>query len=221
MLCQNLGAGCPAFNPAFGVANDWLHSNSVQLTADGNILLSERSQDWVLKINYNNGRGDGSVIWKLGPFGDFTITNPLPHPCGDPAVFTWFTHQHDAAFQVQSGALEVFTVFDDGNLRVNQCGSGNSRGMVLYLGESTRTARIQIAADLGAYSSALGSAQLLISPPNSVYASFDNGLLSIPTNVAQSTEVDVLSGSIVYQLQAGWWSYRTYRQQDLYTPTLP
>ncbi len=217
----NLGAGCPAFNPAFGVANDWLHSNSVQLTADGNILLSERSQDWVLKINYNNGRGDGSVIWKLGPFGDFTITNPLPHPCGDPAVFTWFTHQHDAAFQVQSGALEVFTVFDDGNLRVNQCGSGNSRGMVLYLGESTRTARIQIAADLGAYSSALGSAQLLISPPNSVYASFDNGLLSIPTNVAQSTEVDVLSGSIVYQLQAGWWSYRTYRQQDLYTPTLP
>lgn len=218
---HNLGAGCPAFNPAFGVANDWLHSNSVQFTADGNILLSERSQDWVLKINYNNGQGDGRVLWKLGPFGDFTITNPLPRPCGDPAVYSWFTHQHDAAFQVQNGALEVFTVFDDGNLRVQQCGGGNSRGMVLYIGESTRTARIQIAADLGAYSSALGSAQLLISPPNSVYASFGNGLLSIPTNATQATEVDVLSGSIVYQLQAGWWSYRTYRQRDLYTPTLP
>jgi hypothetical protein len=218
---SNTGGGCPAFNPAFGVANDWLHSNSVQLTADGNILLSERSQDWVLKINYNNGHGDGTVLWKLGPFGDFTITNPPPHPCGDPAVFPWFTHQHDAAFQVQSGALEVFTVFDDGNLRVQQCGGGNSRGMVLYIGESTRTVRIQIAADLGAYSSALGSAQLLISPPNSVYASFGNGLLSIPTNSTQATEVDVVSGSIVYQLQAGWWSYRTYRQRDLYTPTLP
>ncbi|HZL67201.1 MAG TPA: aryl-sulfate sulfotransferase, partial [Candidatus Limnocylindrales bacterium] len=108
---QNLGAGCPAFNPAFGVANDWLHSNSVQLTADGNILLSERSQDWVLKINYNNGQGDGRVLWKLGPFGDFTITNPPPHPCGDPNVYPWFTHQHDAAFQIQSGALEVFTAF--------------------------------------------------------------------------------------------------------------
>jgi hypothetical protein len=218
---HNQGAGCPAFNPAFPVANDWLHSNSVQYTTDGNILLSERSQDWVLKINYNNGQGDGSVIWRLGPFGDFTITNPLPHPCGDPNVFTWFTHQHDAAFQIQSGALEVFTTFDDGNLRVQQCGSGNSRGMVLYVGESTRTVRIQVAADLGEYSPALGSAQLLISPPNSVYASFDNGLLSIPQDVSQSTEVDPLSGSIVYQIQAGWWSYRTYRQQDLYTPTLP
>lgn len=218
---QNLGAGCPAFNPAFGVANDWLHSNSVQLTADGNILLSERSQDWVLKINYANGQGDGRVLWKMGPFGDFTIANPIPRPCGDPNVYTWFTHQHDAAFQVQNSALEVFTVFDDGNLRVQQCGGGNSRGMVLYIGESTRTVRIQIAADLGAYSSALGSAQLLISPPNSVYASFGNGLLSIPTNATQATEVDVVSGSIVYQLQAGWWSYRAYRQRDLYTPTLP
>jgi arylsulfate sulfotransferase len=218
---HNLGGGCPAFNPAFPVANDWLHSNSVQLTADGNILLSERSQDWVLKINYNNGQGDGSVLWRLGPFGDFTITNPLPHPCGDPAVFTWFTHQHDAAFQLQIGALEVFTVFDDGNLRVNQCGSGNSRGMVLYIGESAHTVRIQTAADLGQYSSALGSAQLLIAPPNSVYASFGNGLLALPNYATQATEVDVMSGSIVYQLQAGWWSYRTYRQQDLYTPTLP
>ncbi len=218
---HNLGGGCPAFNLAFPVSNDWLHSNSVQLTADGNILLSERSQDWVLKINYNNGHGDGRVIWKMGPFGDFTITNPPPHPCGDPAVFPWFTHQHDAAFQIQSGALEVFTVFDDGNLRVQQCGSGNSRGMVMYVSESQHTVRYQIAADLGAYSSALGSAQLLVSPPNSVYASFGNGLITIPTNSAQSTEVDVVSGSIVYELQAGWWSYRTYRQQDLYTPTLP
>jgi hypothetical protein len=218
---HNTGGGCPAFNPAFPVANDWLHSNSVQLTADGNILLSERSQDWVLKINYNNGQGDGSVLWKMGPFGDFTITNPPPHPCGDPNVYPWFTHQHDAAFQIQSGALEVFTAFDDGNLRVQQCGGGNSRGMVMYISETTHTVRIQTAADLGAYSSALGSAQLLISPPNSVYASFGNGLLAIPTNATQATEVDVVSGSIVYQLQAGWWSYRTYRQRDLYTPTLP
>ncbi len=218
---HNLGAGCPAFNPSFPVANDWLHSNSVQLTADGNILLSERSQDWVLKINYNNGRGDGSVLWKLGPYGDFTITNPPRNPCGDPNVYPWFTHQHDAAFQVQKGALEVFTAFDDGNLRVQQCGGGNSRGVVFYVSESTHTVRIQTLADLGTYSSALGSAQLLISPPNSVYASFGNGLLELPNYATQATEVDAVSGAIVYQLQAGWWSYRTYRQQDLYTPTLP
>ena len=198
-----------------------MHSNSVQLTADGNILLSERSQDWVLKINYKNGQGDGSVLWKMGPYGDFTITNPPQNPCGDPNVYPWFTHQHDAAFQIQNGALEVFTTFDDGNLRVQQCGGGHSRGVVFYISESTHTVRIQTLADLGAYSQALGSAQLLISPPNSVYASFGNGLLELPNYASQVTEIDAVSGAIVYQLQAGWWSYRTYRQQDLYTPTLP
>ena len=82
--------------------------------------------------------------------------------------------------------------------------------------------RIYIAtlADLGQYSVALGSAQLLISPPNSVYASFGNGLLNLAGHAAQSTEVD-LNGNIVYNLQADAYSYRTYRMQDLYTPTLP
>src|ERR1035441_8874286 len=39
-------------------------------------------------------------------------------------------------------------------------------------------------------------------------AGFGNGLLSTATNSTQATEVDVVSGSIVYQLQAGWWSDR-------------
>ncbi len=46
--------------------NDWLHTNAVQGTADGNIILSERNQDMVLKINYDKGKGDGSVIWRMG-----------------------------------------------------------------------------------------------------------------------------------------------------------
>ena len=221
--CVHSTAGCPDFNNNFAQANDWLHSNSVQLTADGNLLLSERNQDWVLKINYQNGQGDGSVVWKLGPFGDFTILNPPNQTCGDPSVFPWFTHQHDAAFQTESNALNIFTVFDDGNLRHKQCGGvGNSRGMVLYVWEPGRTIYIETSADLGQFSAALGSAQLLTSPSNATYASFGNGLLSFPTGAAsQSTEVDLVSGAVVYQLQASWWSYRMYRMQDLYTPTLP
>ena len=39
-------------------------------------------------------------------------------------------------------------------------------------------------------------------------------------HAALSTETD-LSGNHVYELQADRWSYRTYRAQDLYTPTLP
>ena len=214
--CHQGSGGCVPFNPNFSVANDWTHSNSLQYTADGNFLLSERAQDWVLKINYANGRGDGSVIWRLGHDGDFTINNPLPNPCGDPNVFSWFTHQHDAAFQRQSQASEIFTVFDDGNLRVQQCGGGNSRGMVLYITEATRKVFIQTASDLGAYSLAYGSAQLL-SSAYGTFTSFDNGRLP---GAAQEVETD-LSGHILYKLQANDNAYRAYRQRDLYTPTLP
>ena len=219
--CQHLAAGCPPFSNQFTTANDWTHANAVQLTSDGNILLSERSQDWVMKIAYNNGSGDGHVIWKMGPFGDFRILNPPGASCGDPNVYPWFTHQHDAAFQVQTGVTEVMTVFDDGNLRHVQCGNtGNSRGMVMSVSEVTRTVYYQTLADLGEYSVALGSAQLLIAPPNPTYASWGNGLLYHPFNAAESTETNI-AGNLVYELEASQWSYRTYRARDLYTPTLP
>jgi arylsulfate sulfotransferase len=218
--CIHLAQGCPPFNQNFPQANDWTHANSAQLTQDGNILVSERNQDWVIKVNYANGQGDGHLMWRMGPFGDFTVLNPPQNPCGDPNVYQWFTHQHDAAFQMQTGVTEVMTVFDDGNLRHQQCGGGNSRGMVLSVAEGQHTVYIQSLADLGHYSVALGSAQLLIAPPNPIYASWGNGLLFLPSNAAQSTETD-LSGNIVYQLQTTQWSYRTYRARDLYTPTSP
>jgi arylsulfate sulfotransferase len=217
-ICVHDTAGCPAFSQQFSQANDWLHSNAVSLTADGNILLSERDQDWLLKIAYNNGQGDGHVMWKMGPYGDFTITNPPHQTCGDPNVFPWFTHQHDAAFQVPNGFAEILTVFDDGNLRHTQCNGGDSRGMVLSVVEQTHTVYIQLAADLGGYSPALGSAQLLAAPPNALYASFGNGLVG--NREAQSTEVD-LNGNIVYELEASDGSYRSYRLRDMYTPALP
>jgi hypothetical protein len=217
-ICVHDTAGCPAFSNQFQQANDWLHSNSVQLTADGNLLLSERHQDWVLKIAYNNGAGDGHVIWKMGPFGDFRILNPPQTQCGDTNVYPWFTHQHDVNFQVQNGITEVMTVFDDGNLRVSQCGRGNSRGMVLSVAEGARTVYYQTLADLGQYSSALGSAQLLIAPPNPIFASFGNGLLA--GGGAESVETD-LTGHVVYDLHTNDGSYRTYRYRDMYTPALP
>jgi len=223
--CTHTQGGCPLFNPNFAIANDWLHVNSVQLEPDGNIVLSERHQDYVIKINYNNGLGDGRVLWRMGPYGDFTMLTPLQNPCGDPNVFSWFTHQHDAAFQndaikTQTGQ-EVFSAFDDGNTRYGECGGNqNSRGALLMVSEADKTVSILSMADLGAYSSALGSADWL--PGYGVYASFGNGIIGNFQNpTAQSTEIN-LASQIVYQLQAtGAASYRTYRMRDLYTPTLP
>lgn len=215
--CVHDTEGCPAFSNQFTQANDWLHSNSVQLTQDGNILLSERHQDWLLKIAYGNGHGDGHIIWRMGPFGDFTIVNPPHQTCGDPNVYPWFTHQHDATFQTQTGFTEVLTVYDDGNLRHVQCGTGNSRGMVLSVNELMHTVYIQTLADLGQFSPALGSAQLLNAFPFGLYASFDNGLLATG---GESVEVDV-NGNIVYDLQVNDGVYRAYRMRDLYTPPVP
>ncbi len=223
-ICTHGAGGCPRFPDNFTQANDWLHTNAAQLTADGNIIISQRHQDWVLKVNYQNGQGDGSILWRMGPHGDFTITNPPKTQCGDPAVFPWFTHQHDAAFQAQGSGQElgesIFTVFDDGNLRVQQCSGGNSRGIVLLVSEPRRTVTIMTEADLGGYSAALGSADLLPAS-DGIYASYGNGALTMPPpQTSQSTEVDV-SGKIRYQIQVDSWSYRIYRRRDLYTPTLP
>lgn len=223
-VCPHNNPGCPLFSTSFTQANDWLHTNFAQITADGNIIISERSQDWVIKINYANGTGDGSVLWRLGPFGDFQILNPpAVIPCGNANVFPWFTHQHDAELleaDATTTGFKVMTVFDDGNLRYLQCGNtGNSRGMVLFLDEANRKVYIQTSADLGAYSGAVGSSQLLFTS-SSQDASFGNGLIGFPSAISQATEVD-LSGNIVYQLQANAGSYRTFRLQDLYTPTIP
>ncbi len=46
---------------------DWLHANSVSWSPeDGDLIVSLRAQDWVIKIDYANGTGNGHIVWKLG-----------------------------------------------------------------------------------------------------------------------------------------------------------
>ena len=71
---------------------DWTHANAVTYSADdGNFLISLRHQNWVLKVNYQNGAGDGSTVWKLGYQGDFTLANGT-----EPQ--DWFFAQHNPSF---------------------------------------------------------------------------------------------------------------------------
>jgi hypothetical protein len=211
-----------------GGSKDWTHTNALQGTEDGNIIISERAQDMVLKINYARGTGDGSVIWKLGAGLDFTVVNPPTNQTcnattipGNPNIIPWFTHQHDAHFDFEqdlsSTGLMIFTVFDDGNTRNAECpGTQNSRGMVYLVDEASREVYIETAADLGAYSYALGSAQLLTPGDGNIYSSFDSGIL--PGGLTQVSEVN-LAGQIVYQMQTNQETYRAYRMQNLYTPS--
>ena len=131
-------------------ANDWTHGNAIQQTPDGELLYSSRHQDWLIKVSYQNGTGDGHIIWRLGKDGDFAFNSSDPWP--------WFSHQHDGNVQLSSPS--ELLVFDDGNTRIVSNG-GNSRGQVLELDEQNRTASFILNADLGVYSMAVGSAQLL------------------------------------------------------------
>jgi hypothetical protein len=180
-------------------ANDWLHANAVTETPDGNLLLSLRSQDWVIKIDYQRGRGTGNVIWKLGKDGDFRIVSSDPDP--------WFSHQHDATLHVD-GSLSLF---DNGNVRREADENARSRGQVFRLDEQNLVAELVLNADLGAYAFALGSAQRL---ENGNYF-FNVGFRQDATGI--SIEVDP-SGNPVYAIQGSAPEYRTFRMKDLYTP---
>jgi len=197
-LCTPIGAGCPPFFKS-EAANDWVHGNSVQLTPDGHLLYSARHQDWLIKIDYNNGAGSGAVIWKLGKDGDFSIDSTDPEP--------WFSHQHDGQI-APDGAL---TVFDNGNVRNAADNTAQSRAQAFILDETSRTASLKLNAPLGVYSFALGSAALLDDGnfhfnAGIVFGSFD----------AQTIEVDS-NLNVQYSMGVATPMYRTFRLKTLYT----
>lgn len=185
-------------------AVDWLHINAVSWSPeDGNLVLSLRNQDWVIKIDYENGLGDGHVIWRLGQGGDFTVNSTDPNP--------WFSGQHDAHYIDDSTII----LFDDGNTRRASNPTADSRGQVWKLDEQTMTATLVVNIDLGNYSGALGSAQRL---SNGNY-SFDSGFQgAAPHQIGQSIEVRP-DGSVAYVLQVKGTEYRSFRMQTLYEGT--
>ena len=186
-------------------AEDWTHGNAVEYLPDGNLLYSARAQDWLFKIDFRDGAGTGDIIWRLGKDGDFTLDSADAYP--------WFSHQHDPHFDGTR-----LWVFDNGNTRYEANGeTGNSRGQVYVLDEQNKTARLELNADLGCYSAALGSAERL---SNGDYH-FTCGILLDGSYVySQSLEVspDSPAGTLRYGYQVDSPVYRSFRMHDLYRP---
>ena len=202
-----LGETCPGSCPPTLLsppAADWTHGNAIQETPDGNLLYSSRHQDWLIKVSYNYGEGDGHVLWRLGKDGDFAFNSTDPYP--------WFSHQHDGNFEASDPSRLL--VFDDGNTRVAAMNGGNSRGQVFTIDEQNRVVTPVLNADLGVYSQAVGSAQKLRDGDYHFDAGFvaENG-----TNDAHSFEVNG-TGKIMYDAHANTILYRTFRMTDMYTP---
>lgn len=174
--------GCPPmFLLGSGVAplaHDWLHANTLYYwpapedgnTTGGDIIWSSRHQDWVFRIDYQDGAGTGNILWRMGPAheatgltGDFTFVNTYNDP------WPWFSHQHDVG--MENGGTGPMTLFDNGDTRVAPppIGMGSacspydcdSRGMALAVNQNSMQVTPVVSLDLGSYSTAMGSAQLL------------------------------------------------------------
>jgi arylsulfate sulfotransferase len=102
---------------------DWTHSNGMLYAADHNLLLSMRHQNWIIKIEFLDGKGSGKILWRLGQAGDFQFVDTVdPSGASDPA--NWFYAQHGMNFfsPVTSGLFRL-GLMDNGNDRLSSDGT--------------------------------------------------------------------------------------------------
>ncbi|HEX4019939.1 MAG TPA: aryl-sulfate sulfotransferase [Acidobacteriaceae bacterium] len=92
---------------------DWTHTNAVVYSPDdGNIIVSIRHQNWVLKVDYNNGAGTGNILWHLGEGGDFKLVGGT-----DPTDWNYAQHAPSFTTSNTSGIFGL-TLMDNGDDRM-------------------------------------------------------------------------------------------------------
>lgn len=183
------------------VSADWLHMNSISYDpADGNLVVSVRHQDAIIKIAYQNGAGDGHIVWRLGHDGGFKFNNPtnVPSP--------WFSHQHDV--EVVSDSPLTLSLFDNGNTRYAKDLSALSRVQVLTVNESKLIVKFAFNYDLPVYSNAFGSVQALM---NGNWWALAGAIENASGGyMSQGYEITP-AGEVAYEMQYGASGYRSWR----------
>jgi len=217
---------------------DWTHTNTVVYSpADHSLIVSMRHQDWVIKIDYNNGKGSGDILWKLGYQGDFTLLNGT-------SPVDWQYAQHDFSLispeseerqgahgsraqssghrREQEGDAFDALLFDNGNSRVldttgNTCGGGTncySRVVIFRVNEDDRTATLKWVDPLPVFSNFGGSSRLLANGN----IEFDE--CGLPGTARHSIIYEVSQASppvTVWHMQVTrWFVYRGFRIPSLY-----
>ncbi len=200
--------------------DDWTHANAVIYSPDdGNLIMSMRNQNWVLKINYQDGAGDGSVVWRLGPGGDFTL------PAGQDPI-EWNYGQHYPTF-VSSNSSGIFQLmlFNNGNNRLvdstnDICGTTGqiacySSVPTYELNESAKTAAVAAEHKIPPHYSICCGDALILGNGNLEYdVAFD---VTTPNqSFIQEVTTDP-SAQLVWQMNlVGQLLYRGFRVPSLY-----
>lgn len=217
--CASNANGCgPILAGTSGAPNDWTHANSISPTPDGNIILSLRHQDLILKLNYNGGNPpawnhaepDNTILWAFGNTTTSALPSGVPHltvMSSDPSPLP--THQHDVDY-APNGEL---TLYDNGNTRVASSG-GHSRGQGWIIDDAGLTATMIENQDLGVYSGALGAAQFL---PNGDYHFFSGFVGSSSSSSLEYTPSSSSSGTLQFgEALPSNTAYRAFRMASLY-----
>jgi len=200
---------------------DWTHTNAVLYSGDdGNLLVSIRHQNWIVKVDYADGAGSGNVLWRLGYQGDFALQGGT-----DPT--DWFSGQHGPAFTTAntSGSFGL-VVMDNGDFRTYPSTSPCATTLpepafclystvpILQIDEKAMTATLifhQIV-PLSLYSFFGGNAQTLAN------GNVEYDLCGLVGNSSQVFEVtDESNPQTVWDLTvSGNYAYRSYRLPSLY-----
>ena len=199
---------------------DWTHTNAILYSADdGNLIISIRHQNWLVKIDYANGNGAGDIIWHLGYQGDFALeggTNPTD----------WFWAQHGPSFVTDNTtgkfSLVLFDNGDDRHFAAGvKCGASGSPPClystvpILQLDESAKTATLLFNPNTRDYSFFGGNAEVL---KNGNVEYDEASSTPLPANNATIFEVTETSPpQTVWQMEViGQDAYRGFRMPSLY-----
>lgn len=194
---------------------DWTHSNAVVYSpSDGNLIISMRHQNWVIKVAYNDGAGNGNILWHLGVQGDFKLV-------GGSDPIDWNYAQHYPSF---------FSSNTSGIFKLGLMDNGDDRVGCLPTSSCPYTSIPVFQIDEGAKTATLVENHKL--PPATLYSFFggntellENG--DVEYNLSATT--NPTPGSDIFEETAGdspttiWhahitgvYSYRGYRIPSLY-----
>lgn len=97
--------------------HDWTHTNAVAYSKDdGNLIVSVRNQNWIVKVKYADGTGDGSIFWRLGEGGDFSLEGGT-----DPTDWQYAQH-YPSLFGKNTTGVFSLGAMDNGNDRIFPAG---------------------------------------------------------------------------------------------------
>lgn len=207
----------------YGISNgfeDWTHSNALVYSQDdGDLLLSMRNQNWIVKIDYEDGVGDGSILWRFGYQGDFTL------PASE-APIDWNYGQHNISIaSPNSSGVFSLLFFNNGNDRlVDQNGdlcstpgtvNCYSSVPIFTVNEYARTAQVQWEDNLSpAYSICCGGASILLNSDVEYDVAYD---LNTPGTSYVQEVTQQQNPQLVWQMNiSGPLAYRAFRIPSLY-----